>query len=184
MTDPAIMQLPVGTSADTGRGRRQVQAGETLMRPLVECGKAAEVPLWQLMTDADESVRRSTVILLNWRNKWKLDEGGRLVESRVLIDLNIPLLERALGSKDEQVRYWACAGLGDYADFSDECLERLKASLPKLRKLRNDGDPKVRDIAYIACTGIIRKLSERAKIAEDRKAASEELEKLLREKAW
>src|SRR5207247_2118271 len=64
MTDPSITQLPVGPTADTGRGREQIQAAQPLMRKLVECGKAAEEPLWQLINDPDESVRRSSVFLL------------------------------------------------------------------------------------------------------------------------
>ena len=183
MTTPSIMQVPVESDADTDRRRKQIRAAQALIRKLIECGKAAEEPLWQLINDSDESVRRTSVILLNWRdNNWKIDEKGNLIESQALIDLTIPLLERALASKDSQVRYFACAGLGDSSDFSDECLERLKTSVPKLRELRNDSDEKVRNIGGIARTMILGKLSERAKNPEDRKAASEELERMKQEK--
>ena len=151
------------------------------MRQLVECGKAAEVPLWQLINDADESVRRSCVILLG---SARTDARGKTIESQTLIDLNIPLLERALTAEDAQVRYFACGGLGDFADWSDACLERLKTTVPKLRELRNDSDQEVRSIGWIACTGILGKLSTRAKSPEERKAAADEWKQMQQEKKW
>jgi hypothetical protein len=182
MIEPSIMQLDAGRTADSGlRGIRQREAAMPFMRQLVECGQAAEEPLWQLMNDADESIRRSCVILLG---NARTDAGGKPIESRTLIDLNIPLLERALTSKDAQVRYFASAGLGNFADWSDECLERLRTSLPKLRELRNDRESEVRSIGYVACTGILAKLAKRANKAEDRKAAADEWEQLQQEKKW
>jgi hypothetical protein len=182
MTDPALMKLDAGHHADSGlRGRRQIEAALPLMRQLVECGKAADEPLWQLITDNEESVRRVSVILLS---RARTDADGKPVASQTLIDLNIPLLERALTAKDAQVRYFACGGLGDFADWSDECLERVRISLPKLRELRNDSEEEVRSIGYVACNGLLGKLSKRAKTAEDRQAAADEWEQLQREKKW
>ncbi len=182
MTDSSIMQLEyVGRRAESGtRGIRQREAARPFMRKLIQCGKAAEEPLWQLINDADESVRRSSVMVFNQRT----DEGGNPIESQVLIDLSIPLLERALCSTDSQVRIYACGGLGDYANWSDECLERLRISLPKLRELRNDSDNEVRSVAWHASNGILVRLSTRAKNTEDRMAAVEAWEQLQREKQW
>jgi hypothetical protein len=105
-------------------------------------------------------------------------------ESQTFIDLNIPLLERVLSADDPIARFWACSGLGDAADFSDECLERLKTSLPKFRELRNDSEEQVRGIAYLAFSGILTKLLQRAKSPEDRKAAAEEWEQLVKDGTW
>lgn len=182
MTDPALMKLDAGRHADSGlRGTRQIEAALPLMRQLVECGKAADESLWQLINDNEESVQRVSVILLSIA---RTDADGKPVASQTLIDLNIPLLEGSLTAKDAQVRYFACAGLGDYAGFSDECLERVRISLPKIRELRNDSDNEVRAIGWTACNSIVAKLSTRAKKSEDRKAAAEEWEQLQREKKW
>lgn len=182
MTEPSIMQLDAGRTADSGlRGIRQREAAKPFMPKLIECGKAAEEPLWELINDADESVRRSSVILVGGT---RTDAGGKAIESQTLIDLSIPLLERALTAKDAQVRLFACDGLGNFAGWSDECLERLRISLPKLRELRNDSDKEVRSIGWVACNGIAAKLSKRATKSEDRKAAAEEWEQLQREKNW
>lgn len=182
MTDPSMMQLEyVGPRAESGtRGIRQREAAQPFMRKLVKCGKAAEESLWQLINDADESVRRSSVMVFNQR----MDEGGKPIQNQVLIDLNIPLLERSLKSSDSQVRFYACAGLGDYAIWSDECLERLRISLPKLRELRNDSEKDVRSIAWHASNNILATLSTRAKNTEDRVAAKKEWEQLQQEKHW
>jgi hypothetical protein len=110
-------------------------------------------------------------------------EKLELVASQPLIEVIIPLLERLLGAKDAQVRYFACAGLGDYADYA-ECQARVKQSLAELRKLRNDGDPAVRSMAYTACGFILGKLAASAANPEDRKAAAQELEQLQKEKGW
>ena len=182
MTEPAIMQLDAGRSADSGlRGIRQREAAKPFMHQIVACGKAAEEPLWQLIDDGDESVRRSCVILLA---SARTDADGKPVASQTLLDLHFPLLERALAAQDAQVRYFACDGLGNFADWSDECLERLRTSVPKLRELRNDSDKDVRAIAYVACNGILAKLSTRGKKPEDRKAAADEWERLQREAKW
>lgn len=180
MTDSSIMQLEyVGPRAESGtRGIRQREAAQPFMGKLVKCGKAAEEPLWQLINDAEECVRRSSVMAF----RSMTDEGGKPIESQVLIDLSIPLLERALSSNDSQVRFYACGGLGNYVHWSDECLERLRISLPKLRELRNDSDKGVRSIAWQASNGILAKLSTRARNAEDRMAAAEEWEQLQSEK--
>jgi HEAT repeats len=182
MTEPSIMQLDAGRTADSGlRGMRQRQAAMPFMPKLVECGKAAEEPLWQLINDADESVRRSCVILVG---SARTDAGGKPIESQTLIDLNIPLLEGALTAKDAQVRFFACDGLGNFAVWSDECLERLRSSLPKLRELRNDSDKDVRAIGWVACNSILGRLATRAQKSEDRNAAAQEQEQLQREKKW
>ncbi|HEY1376217.1 MAG TPA: hypothetical protein VGF55_05455 [Gemmataceae bacterium] len=183
MTEPSIMQLDfdAGRAAASGglRGIRQREAARPVVRQLVRCGKVAEEPLWRLINDADASVRLSCVILLG---EARTDAGGKPIESRTLVDLNISLLERALTSKDAQVRYFASARLGDFAIWSDECLERLRSSLPKLRELRNDGDKEVRSVGWIACNGILAELSARAKKPADRKAAADEWKQLQREK--
>lgn len=182
MTEPSIMQLDAGRTADSDlRGTRQREAASPLMPQLIECGKAAEDPLWQLINDGDESVRRSSVILVGGT---RTDAEGKPIESQTLIDLSIPLLERALTAKDAQVRWFACGGLGDFADWSDECLERLRTSVPKLRELRNDSDNEVRSIGWTTCNGILAKLSTQARNPEDRKAAAEQWEELQQEKKW
>ena len=183
MSVPSILKIPVGPTADTGRGRLQSQVAQPQMRELVECGKAAEEPYWQLINDSDASIRHSSVILLNWRNPWKM-KGENLTESRSLIEFNIPLLERALTSSDSVVRFWACEALADYKDFSGDCLERLKTTLPKIRELQKNSDEEVRSMAYTACELVAEKLSRSAINADDRKAAAEEWERLQKEKKW
>lgn len=182
MTEPSIMQLDAGRMADSGlRGIRQREVAKPIMQQLIACGKAAEEPLWQLINDDNDSVRRSCVILLG---SARTDAEGKPVASQNLLALHIPLLERALTSPDAQVRLFACEGLGDFANWSDECLEGLKFTLPKLRELRNDSDKEVRARGYMACTGILEKLSKGAKTPEERKKAADELEQLQREKKW
>ncbi len=182
MTEPSLMQLDQGRMADTGlRGLRQREAAFPIMLKLIECGKAAEGPLWELINDADENVQRSSVILVG---RTRVTRDLKPIDPQTLVELSIPLLERALTSKDSQVRYFACAGLGDFATWSDDCLERLKLSLPKLRELQNDGDQEVRNLGWIASNNIAATLSARAKQPEDRQMATRELEQLQREKSW
>lgn len=182
MTEPSLMQLDQGQTADTGlRGLRQREAAFPMMLELLECGKAAEEPLWELINDADESVRRSSVILVG---RTRVTRDLKPIAPQTLVELSIPLLERALTSKDSQVRYFACAGLGDFATWSDECLERLKLSIPKIRELQNDGDQEVRNLGWIASITISAALSARAKQPEDREKAARELEQLQLEKSW
>lgn len=178
MTTPAILALEEGLTADTGlRGMRQREGAQPLMRKLLACGKPAEESLWQLLNDPVPGVRRSCILLLDPRNLSR-DEGGNLFPSRIFMDLNIPLLEKALASKDEQVRYFACAGLGDFATFSEDCLEPITGSLPKIRELLKDNDPKIRVIAKVACQFILSERTRRAKNPQDREAAAEELKRL------
>ena len=61
MTDPEIMKLEYeGQRVQYGvRGMRQREVARPLMIRLLSCGKAAEKPLWQLIDEEDESVRRS-----------------------------------------------------------------------------------------------------------------------------
>ncbi len=182
MTEPSLMQLDQGRMADTGlRGLRQREAAFPIMLKLIECGKAAEEPLWELFNDVDENVQRSSVILVG---RTRVTRDLRPIDPQTFVELSIPLLERALTSKDSQVRYFACAGLGDFANCSDDCLERLKLSLPKLRELQNDGDQEVRSLGWIASNNIAATLSSRAKQPEDRDRAIRELEQLQREKSW
>jgi hypothetical protein len=114
--------------------------------------------------------------------KCRVDEKGKPIDSKTLIELTIPLLEQALASKDSQVRFYACSGLGDFAIWSDETLERLNLSLPKLLELRNDSDKDVRSIGWAASNTILGELSRRAKKPDDRKSATEVLEQLQKEK--
>lgn len=183
MTAPALMRLPFDAerAAASGglRGLRQREAARPWIRQLTLCGKAAAEPLRQLIDDADESVRLSCVILLG---EVRTDAAGKPIASQTLIDLNFPLLERALASKDAKVRRFAAGGLADFADWSDECLERLRSSLPKLRELRSDSDKEVRLIGWTACDGILAKLATRAKKPEDRKTAEDERKQLQQEK--
>lgn len=182
MTEPSLMGLDPGRMADSGlQGIRQREAALPKMRKLLECGKNAEEPIWQLISDADVSVQRSSVILLG--RMW-LTEALKPIDSKTLLDVSIPLLERSLASKDAQVRCFACAGLGDFATYSDDCLERLKLSMPKLRELKNDGNEEVRRVCWFASNNIAATLASRAKQPADREAASRELEQLQREKEW
>lgn len=182
MTAPRIMKLDMeGREGDSPRAHRQWEIGQPIMCNLIECGLTAMEPIWQLLNDGDASVRRSCAKLLAHA---RTNADGETIESQLANDLHIPLLERALHSGDEQVRFLACGGLGDFANWSDECLERLKHSLPEVRKLRNDGDKSVRGIAWISSNFIASALSRRAKQVEDREAASELLSQLQTEMWW
>jgi hypothetical protein len=180
MTAPWIMKLDMeGRHGDSLRAYRQCEIGQPIMYKLIECGLAAKEPIWQLINDGDASVRRSCAKLLaNTRTNADL----QTIEPQLINDLQTPLLERALHSEDEQVRFLACGGLGNFANWSNDCLERLKHSLPEIRKLRNDGDKSVRGIAWISSTSIASALSSRAKLAADRDTASELLKELESEK--
>jgi hypothetical protein len=112
----------------------------------------------------------------------RTDALGKPIQTQTLLDLNIPLAERALASKDAKVRWFACGGLRDFADWSDECLERLRASVPKLRELRNDPDKDVRTIAWTACNSILGKSAARARSPDGRQAAAKEQEELQLQK--
>lgn len=182
MNQPSLMQLDEGRMADSGlRGIRQREVAKPFMPKLIECGKAAEEPLWELINDADESISRSCVILVG---RTRTTDGFKPIDSQKLIDLSIPLLERALASEDRQVRYFACGGLGDFGTWSDECMERVRLSLPKLRELQKDPDEEVRGLGWVVCNNLTAALSTRAKNAEDRQAAAQEWEKLQQEKNW
>ncbi len=182
MADPSIMQLDMGPMADSGlRGIRQREVAKPFMNELMGFGKVAADPLWELINDEDASIRRAGTILLG---SARTDAAGKPGAPPLLADLHIPLLERALTSKDDQVRYFACDALGNFADWSDDCLDRLRTTLPKLRDLRNDSDNQVRSIAWMASNKIASALSTRAKTPEDRTAAAQEFEQLQREKNW
>ena len=178
MTKPAIMELPVGPTADTGlRARRQRDVAQPLMYKLMACGKAAETPLWELLTDEDESVRRTTIWMMNIRIPWKDDEGNR-INDETIAELNIPLMERALSSDDPQLRFFACGGLGDCANSFSGCLDRLWTSLPLIAELKQDPNDDVRAVAEVSYKSLLWNISERAASPEHRKAAAAELQKL------
>ncbi len=187
MTEPSLLKLDKGQSAGAGgaatglRGLRQREAALPILLKLIECGEAAEEPLWDLMNDADEDVRLASVMLVG---RTRVTGDLKPIDSRIFVELSIPLLERALTSRDSQVRYFACSGLGDFAIWSDVCLERLKHSLPKIRELQNDDDQEVRRLGWIACNNILATLSVRATQQGDREMATRELEQLQLEKYW
>jgi hypothetical protein len=182
MTDPEIMKLDSDGMADTTlRGKRQREAGDSFMRQLIASGKAADSEIWKLMNDEDESVRRSVTILLE---KGRVDAAGMPLEIQKILDLHIPLFERAIESDDEQVRYFACGALGNFATWSDGCLERLTETLPKLRELKDDPDKDVRGVAWAASNFIASALSTKAATPEARASAVKALEQLNQEGRW
>ncbi len=182
MTDPEIMKLDSDGLADTTlRGQRQREAGDSFMRQLISNGKAADSEIWKLMNDEDESVRRSVTILLE---KGRVDAAGKPLETQMILDLHIPLFERAMASDDEQVRYFACGALGNFATWSDGCLERLTETLPKLRELKDDPDKDVRGVAWSASNYIASALSTKAATPEARASAAKALEQLNQEGWW
>ncbi|MBL8815948.1 MAG: HEAT repeat domain-containing protein [Planctomyces sp.] len=182
MTAPEIMKLDSDGMADsTLRGLRQREAGDSFMRQLISNGKAADSEIWKLMNDEDESVRRSVTILLE---KGRVDAAGKPLEIQMILDLHIPLFERALESDDEQVRYFACNALGNFSTWSDGCLERLTETLPKLRELKDDPDKDVRGVAWAASNFITSELSRKAATPEARASAVKALEQLNQENRW
>lgn len=182
MTDPAIMKIETGDRADTcPRGKRQREVAKADMHALISCGKAADEPLWTLLSDEEASVRRSVVILLEGT---RTGADSKPIAPTTIRSLHIPMFERALNSKDDQVRYFACNALGNFASWSDDALERLYESLPKLRKLREDESKDVRVIAWTACNSIASALTSRSQSSMVRVEAGKELERLQREGAW
>lgn len=185
MTSPDMMQLEyVGPRAESGiRGLRQREIALPLMQRLIACGKKAEVPIEQLLADEDESVRRSCAMLMNFRGPTTKDPALQ-IESSSVVEMAIPCMERALQSKDPQVRFYACGALGDYRDFSVDCLDRLRQSLPRLRELKQDENSEVRNIAWIACNNILLDLARRGPTAEIRDQALQECDELERQPRW
>lgn len=182
MTAPAIMKLDEGRKADSGlRGVRQREVGRPFMRQLVACGDAAKESLENLFDDADDSVRRSSVILLG---QTRTDLEGKPLPNATLVNLHIPALENALANKDAQVRYFATDALGNLTNWSDDFLDRLKDSLPKIRELRKDADKDVRTIAWTATNNILAKLATGGKTPADRASAAKQLKQLKSEPRW
>lgn len=185
MTSPEMMQLDYsGPRPENGiRAYRQREIALPLMQRLIACGKKAEAPLEQLLDDEDESVRRSCVMLMNFRGPTTKDPA-LMIESSAVIELAIPCMERALHSKDPQVRFYACGALADYKDFSVDCLDRLRQSLPRLRELKQDESSEVRSIAWIACNNLLVDLARRGPTPEIRQQASRESDELERQPRW
>ena len=185
MTKPEMMKLEyIGEHAELGvRGVKQREFARPLMLQLVAYGKAAEEPLWTLINDEDESVRRSCVMLLNIRAEYPLYDGPK-IESQAIQELCIPILERVLTSKDTEVQFNACGNLADYKDFSDDCLDRLRLTLPMIRELKDDENDPLRRMAWTAYNSILASLTTRGKTPEIRSQASEEYKAFRQEKNW
>ncbi len=185
MTTPEMMQLEYkGEHGELGvRGVRQREFARPLMLKLVAYGKPAEEPLWKLINDEDESVRRSCVMLLNIRSEYPLYDGPK-IDTRSITELCIPTLERVLTSKDSEVQFTACGNLTDYKDFSDDCLDRLRLTLPKIRELKNDENADVRRIAWTAYNSVLASLTTRGKTPEIRSQTSEAYKEFRQEKNW
>lgn len=184
MTSDEMMKLEYeGPRAHLGtRGYRQRELARPLMRQLISYGKDAEEPLWRLVTDEDESVRRSIIMLIRVS---KFDAyGENEIESKAIEELAIPILERALQSEDPVVRFEACGNLGDYSSYSDDSLDRLRLSLAKLQDLKNDEDEEVRGIAYVATNSLLCDLSTRGKTPEARLWATDKQKEHSQEEDW
>ncbi len=185
MTTPDMMQLEyTGEHGELGvRGNRQREFARPLMLKLVAYGKVAEEPLWKLINDEDESVRRSCVMLLNIRAEYPLFDGPK-IDTRSITELCIPTLERVLTSKDSEVQFQACGNLADYKDFSEECLDRLRLTLPKIRELKNHENALMRRMAWTAYNSILASLTTRGKTPEIRSQTSEAYKAFRQEKNW
>lgn len=182
MTDPAIMKIESGDRADTClRGKRQREVARSDMHALIACGKAADEPLWALLSDGEPSVRRSVVILLE---STRTGADSKPIATSTIRSLHLPMFERALSSKDDQVRYFACNALGNFSSWSDDVFVRLYESLPKLRKLREDEKKEVRLIAWTASNSIASALARRFTSSKVREEAVKELERLQGEGMW
>lgn len=181
ITQPSMMQLESRDSIESSpRESRQREIGLPFMQKLISLGNVAEPEIWKLINDEDASVRRSCAGLIQ---KCRTDAMGLPLNDRVLESLHIPIMERMLESSDDQVRYIACDSLGNLATFSVD-LDRLLASLEKLRKLKSDESPTVRSLAWIASNNISAALSKNAKSVEDRDAAAEIWMQLQAEGKW
>lgn len=177
MTKPSIMKLPVGPTPDTGDRARQQQAiAQPLMNQLMTYGAAAETPLRELINDEDLSVRRTTIWMTCIRAPWKGD-NGREINEQTILELNIPILERALESDDPQLRIFACTGLGDYADAFPGCVMRIADALPAIAKLKNDVDKDVHSAAEVVHKHILWRVSVATESDEGQNADQAELKK-------
>ncbi|HMO16102.1 MAG TPA: hypothetical protein PKD64_16805 [Pirellulaceae bacterium] len=170
------------------RELRQVEVAEPLIRQLVECGKPAVEPLWQLINDDDDDIRRSCVYLLSSRLlKGRHDALGEPISEQHLLDVNIPVLERALNSHDAEVRWFAsnvgCLHIVDDS-WSDQYIEVLTTLVPKLRALKDDPVAQVRSQAYSNSEIMLLVLYNHAKNDAQRQAVELQREQLRLEKKW
>ena len=182
ITEPGIMQLDLGRETSTSlRGLRQQEVGRPFMCSLVAFGVAAEEPLRKLLNDDDESVRRSCAGLIQQARN---DVNSKPQSSEIIISLHIPVLEYALTSNDAEIRQIACDSLGNFSNWDEVCFGRLMAALPELRKLKDDGDQRVRGIAWTASNSIAAAVSTRSRSSVDREAAAGILKQLESENRW
>ncbi len=179
VTKDELMKLEFVTdrASDNGglRVQRQVSVATPVWIELVSHGDNARAPILSLLEDSDESVRLCTAALLS---KIVVSDGLKPIENDNLKSLVIPLLEHSLESTDQHLRYCGVCGLGDLCRWSDELLDRLGESVPKIHKMQHDENAEVRAVALLAYRQILNRLAERSKDPSIRQASSDELSKL------
>lgn len=178
MTTPELMKL------DLESGLRRIRQNEKALptfKTLVAQGKVAENAIWQLISDADDSVSQTSLAMLGssyLTNDWKK------LPWDIVNHVHIPIFERALTMDDPFVRSMASGLLGDIAPMYSESGERLMQSLSKLRALKEDSDTEVRRVAYSASNSILATVARKATNETTRQTALREFEKHQQEKNW
>jgi hypothetical protein len=135
------------------RNRFQMDASLDAMKGLLSHGQAANDEIRKLIDDPSADVRKIATAQLDYRQRFEFDG---IINSRLLVTVNIPLLEHALTSDDSAVRCQACLGISDSGSFgSKEVVNRVAECLPKLKPLFGHQDGHTRDKSMLAYEHIL-----------------------------
>jgi hypothetical protein len=106
-------------------------------------GKPAEPALLGLLDEKEPAVRLATVMGLHPIQTY-------IERNQEQDEMAVNVLRKARGDKDSSVRYYACAGLGDFKHVA-------KAAEPELRELKeHDPEERIRSLAGICLESIKR----------------------------